>query len=964
SSGGERPETDAKKPHAERVAAIGRDAARALQACHEHGVVHRDVKPGNLMLDEGGRVLLTDFGLARAVDARSRTFTRRFVGTLQYAAPEALLPVGKRGPDGRVDVYGLGAVLYEALALRRPFAGYEADEGALLHAVQQKEPPALRKIAPWVPKDLATITTKAMDKDRDRRYATAGELGDDLERYLKGEPIRARPAGPLTKGRKWARRNPGWAVAVAAAVVLVLAGAGLLLGMRIARERAVGQHLQHARAKLAAADYAGAMTATARALERDSGSVEATRLEAEIKEARQAAEDTQRQAEAAAKKQTAFDEATQAREEAGRKSGEYAAGFKTIAPRCAQVAQLRQACLNAYAPTAERAAFAHAEEELANEEVRLERLLAEGREALERAFRLEAPYLEGRPSPKTRAAFAEYFMGRFRERLAAGDLEGAARQAEAVRDYDDAGRHTKELLGRGTLTVTVTPADAAVYLFRYESYETVRREPPVVPRLVPVPTTGIGRRRPSAWLTEEDFCPGDLCLVITAVAKDSLAAGAGLTPGDLVIRLNSQPCGDGVFVTGVAPDSPLAKAGVKPLTRIASINGEVVESAWDWDNAEPPKEGTDRMRLVGVTEEIQQERKSVACAPPVELVCRALPVEMTLLCLRAGEPVRLRIPEGKRSGLAVDVTAYPLIFSPANRIGAGKPLEADPGSYLVLVRQDGFEDQRFPVVVPREGEATARIELLPASTTPEGFVYVPPGTFLYGGDADAYEANPREEKELPGFFIARKEVTSEEYFEFLNDPRLRRQIELEKGEAARFVPRETTGVLVQQDGERLVPVYGGMETPVMGVDWNDIQAYLQWRNQTAEAAGKKWRWELPTEEEWEKAARGVDGRFFPWGNRFDHSLTVGVHRKKGRLYRMPGGYEPRDESPFGLLDVGGSRYEWTKSEHRPGSDSYVLRGGGWGVTDPRNFRVASRFVSAPTFLITTRGLRLVLRPSP
>ncbi|MBN2489998.1 MAG: SUMF1/EgtB/PvdO family nonheme iron enzyme [Planctomycetes bacterium] len=599
--------------------------------------------------------------------------------------------------------------------------------------------------------------------------------------------------------------------------------------------------------------------------------------------------------------------------------------------------------------------------------MRLERLLAEGREALERAFRLEAPHLEGRPSPATRAAFAEYFLDRFRERLAAGHLKAAVREAAAVRDYDDAGRHAKELLGRGTLTVTVVPGDAAVYLFRYESYETVRRAPPVVPRLVPVPTTGIGRCRLGAWLAEEDFCPGDLCLVVTAVAKDSLAAEVGLTPGDLVVRLNGQPCGDGLFVTGVAAGSPLAKAGVKPLTRIESINGEVVEGTWDWDNAEAPKEGTDRIRLVGVTEDIRQERKSVRSAAPMELVAGEAPTEMALVCLRAGEAIRVVVLEGKRSGLAVEVTAYPLLLSPANRIAAGEPRVADPGSYLLLVRQDGFEDQRYPVVVPRDGSASAEVKLLPADTTPPGFVYVPPGPFIYGGDRDAYLGVPREEKVLPGFFLARKEVTYGEWFLFVNDADTLRKIAAERAQGRTIIlPRDTSTPQgwAQQDESGGYTADEAPATPVMGISWNDIQAYLGWRNQKAEAAGEKWRWELPTEEEWEKAARGVDGRFFPWGDRFDHSMTVGAHRKKAVLYSMPGGFEPRDESPFGLLDAGGSRWEWTKSEYWPGSGRYGLRGGGWGCTAVQIFRVGTRNCNLSMVVGPVVGCRVAARPSP
>jgi serine/threonine protein kinase/tetratricopeptide (TPR) repeat protein len=222
----DRRDTEQRRSYAECAAELTRDAARALAACHAHGIVHRDVKPGNLMLDADGRVILTDFGLARPMEARGETFTRKLVGTLQYLAPEALLPSGRKGPDGRVDVYGLGATLYELLSLRPPFAQNGQDEGALLHAVQTKEPRLLRRVAPGVPRDLETIVMKALEKDRDRRYPTMSDFADDLERYLKGEPIRARPPGPITRSWKWSKRHPARSTAIVA-VILVALGLGL-----------------------------------------------------------------------------------------------------------------------------------------------------------------------------------------------------------------------------------------------------------------------------------------------------------------------------------------------------------------------------------------------------------------------------------------------------------------------------------------------------------------------------------------------------------------------------------------------------------------------------------------------------------------------------------------------------------------------------------------------------------------
>ena len=953
---GETPPSSSSQAEILRTVGIVEKAARALHSAHEVGVVHRDVKPSNIIMTPEGQPVILDFGLAREVEGDLATLTRTgdFFGTPAYMAPEQL-QADRIRPDRRIDVWTLGVSLYECLTLRRPFEAPSREQ--LYRQILTAAPPDPRTLNRRISKDLKVVLETALEKDRDRRYQTAEALAEDLRRIREREPIQARPIGPVTRAWKWSKRHPGQAVAVVAAMVVLVAVAGILIGLSLGRERAIREHLRDAESQLADGDFNAALAAVGQALGLDQDSPSALRLRARVEEMQRATRAEERQ-------KAAFAAAVGARAEAAQKSREYDEGMRALAPRRKEVATFLKSCMNAYAPTWKRATLARQEMEFANEEARLERLLAEGREALERAFRLESPHLEGKPSSETLAAFADFLMGRFREHIGTGDLEAAGRQGEAVRQYDESGRHAKELLGRGTLTVTVEPADAEVFLFRYESYETVRSNPPVVPRLVPVPTMGIGRRRPDAWLKKEDFFPGDICLVVTEVVKDSLAANAGLETGDLVVRLNGQSCGDGLFVTEGIADSALAEVDVKPLTRITFINGETVESAWDWEHAAAPKDGIDRIRFSDATEEIQQDRKSVPCAAAVDLVPGDAPGAMRLLCLHAGEALTLSIPEGRPSGLTVEVTAYPLILSPETRIAAGKTLSTDPGSYLLLVRRQGYEDQRFPVVVPREDSASAKVILFKSGTTPPGFVYVPPGPFIYGGDPKAHQARPREVKVLAGFFIAKKEVTNQEYFAFLNDPQVRRLIDIKKGGAARFVPRQSSRVLVREDGQVFLPDYGTMKTPVLGISWNDIKLFLKWRNRRAQAAGEKWLYDLPTEEEWGKAARGVDNRIFPWGDRFDHSLTVGGFRKQYRLCYVPGGFEPRDASPYGLLALGGSRYEWMKSEFSSGSGMYVLRGGAWSHGDVRYFRIDTRDCNGPTLVSASYGFRLVLRPRP
>jgi len=201
------------------VAEWGIQAAEALDHAHTLGIIHRDVKPANLMVDAAGRLWVTDFGLAQVQSDTRLTMTGDLVGTLRYMSPEQAL--AKRVVvDHRTDVYSLGATLYELLALQPAFEGSDRQE--LLRQIAFEEPRRLRRINKAIPAELETIVHKALEKNPQDRYATARELADDLERFVKDEPIRAKRPGLLARGRKWARRHRP--IVWAAAVVLLLAG--------------------------------------------------------------------------------------------------------------------------------------------------------------------------------------------------------------------------------------------------------------------------------------------------------------------------------------------------------------------------------------------------------------------------------------------------------------------------------------------------------------------------------------------------------------------------------------------------------------------------------------------------------------------------------------------------------------------------------------------------------------------
>ena len=209
------------------IASLGRQAAEALQHAHERGVIHRDVKPSNLLVDGSGWLWVADFGLVLLLGQVEEDRRRgSLLGTLRYMSPEQL--IGDRGlVDHRVDLYGLGASLYEWLTRCPAFPGNDRID--LLQRIARDEPTPPRRIDPAIPKDLETIVLKAIAKDPAARYDTAEELATDLTRFLEGRAISARPAGPARRAARWTRRHRP-AVAVAWGFVLVA-----LLGLASAR---------------------------------------------------------------------------------------------------------------------------------------------------------------------------------------------------------------------------------------------------------------------------------------------------------------------------------------------------------------------------------------------------------------------------------------------------------------------------------------------------------------------------------------------------------------------------------------------------------------------------------------------------------------------------------------------------------------------------------------------------------
>jgi TolB-like protein/Tfp pilus assembly protein PilF len=195
--------------------------ARTVHYAHEHGILHRDIKPGNILLDAKGEPHLTDFGLARLIESESSvTQTLDILGTPSYMAPEQAVG-NNTAVSNATDVYGIGAVLYQLLTGHPPFAGGATYE--TIRLLLDTEPRQPRLLNPKIDRDLSTICLKCLEKDPKRRYASALALAEDLERWLKHEPILARHTGIIGRSRKWMRRNPSSALLTASLIALAAA---------------------------------------------------------------------------------------------------------------------------------------------------------------------------------------------------------------------------------------------------------------------------------------------------------------------------------------------------------------------------------------------------------------------------------------------------------------------------------------------------------------------------------------------------------------------------------------------------------------------------------------------------------------------------------------------------------------------------------------------------------------------
>ena len=227
----------------DQVARMFAEVADGLEHAHQQGIIHRDIKPSNLLVSPQERLHLTDFGLARVLEEPGMTVTGEFMGSPRYMSPEQIA-AGRAPLDHRTDIYSLGATLYEAMTLTPPFQWERRDQ--IIAQILHKEPKRPRALDRKIPPDLETICLKAMDKDPDRRYQTAGAMAADLDRFVKRFAITARPAGPIRRTVIWARRHPALACALTVTLLACTVALFFAYQSRVSEDKRLAQERQGA----------------------------------------------------------------------------------------------------------------------------------------------------------------------------------------------------------------------------------------------------------------------------------------------------------------------------------------------------------------------------------------------------------------------------------------------------------------------------------------------------------------------------------------------------------------------------------------------------------------------------------------------------------------------------------------------------------------------------------------------
>ncbi len=294
-------------------------------------------------------------------------------------------------------------------------------------------------------------------------------------------------------------------------------------------------------------------------------------------------------------------------------------------------------------------------------------------------------------------------------------------------------------------------------------------------------------------------------------------------------------------------------------------------------------------------------------------------------------------------------------------------MELPTGSYIVEITCRGCRDVKYPVFIVRNKHWTGSVKLYKDEEIGEGFCYIPSGPFIFGGDGTARNGKERQVIELPDYFISKYPVTMKEYMEFINDR------EWHSSQDARKKSPRISSVRHKKDDIYWIQNCNGIFSipdvdkqghkwdvnwPVFSISWNDAAEYCRWLSKKEDRY-----FSLPTEYEWEKAARGVDGRVFPWGNYEEHSFCNNIQSWERDAKPLRVGEKPFDKSVYGVMDMAGNVHDWCEDWFDENETYKVIRGGAWDCP-LESSRCAYRFYNYPLSTVANFGFRVVHRGTP